>query len=227
MPSVNRPVRGSPRCRAKSIRSRDAVSTSSPRRANSRPTSVSITSPGRRSTSATPRFRSRSRICIDSAGWVMEQASAARPKWPCLASAERYRSCLSVIIGDQLNLSGTQDNSTGPDVRYLPRWLQPATDQTGQPNTCLRKITERSERNMDAKTDDGAGKCPFTGGSRGHSNRDWWPEHLDIGVLHTAHPSADPMGKAFDYAKEFKSLDLNAVIEDLRALMTDSQAWWP
>jgi catalase-peroxidase len=80
---------------------------------------------------------------------------------------------------------------------------------------------------MDAKTDDSAGKCPFTGGSHGHRNRDWWPEHLDIGVLHGAHPSADPMGKAFDYAKEFKSLDLNAVIKDLHALMKDSQAWWP
>jgi catalase-peroxidase len=80
---------------------------------------------------------------------------------------------------------------------------------------------------MDAKTDDSAGKCPFTGGARGHRNRDWWPEHLDIGVLHTAHPSADPMGRDFDYAKEFKSLDLNAVIKDLHALMRDSQDWWP
>jgi catalase-peroxidase len=80
---------------------------------------------------------------------------------------------------------------------------------------------------MDAKTDDSAGKCPFTGGGRGHSNRDWWPEHLDIGVLHSRHPSADPMGIAFDYAKEFESLDLDAVIKDLHALMTDSQPWWP
>jgi catalase-peroxidase len=80
---------------------------------------------------------------------------------------------------------------------------------------------------MDKKTDDSAGKCPFTGGTGGHRNRDWWPEHLDIGVLHTKTPSADPMGKAFDYAKEFKSLDLDAVIKDLTALMTDSQAWWP
>ncbi len=81
---------------------------------------------------------------------------------------------------------------------------------------------------MDAKTDDkGAGKCPFTGGSRGRRNRDWWPEHLDIGVLHTNAPAADPMGEAFDYAKEFESLDLNAVIKDLHALMTDSQEWWP
>jgi catalase-peroxidase len=80
---------------------------------------------------------------------------------------------------------------------------------------------------MDAKTDDSAGKCPFTGGPHGHRNRDWWPEHLDIGVLHTNAPAADPMGEAFDYAKEFESLDLDAVIKDLRALMTDSQEWWP
>ena len=78
---------------------------------------------------------------------------------------------------------------------------------------------------MDAKTDDSAGKCPFTG--HGHRNRDWWPEHLDIGALHTNAPAADPMGEAFDYAKEFESLDLDAVIKDLRALMTNSQEWWP
>jgi catalase-peroxidase len=87
--------------------------------------------------------------------------------------------------------------------------------------------TTRSERNMDAKTDDSAGKCPITGGTRGHRNRDWWPEHLDIGVLHTNAPAADPMGEAFDYAKEFESLDLDAVIKDLHALMKDSQEWWP
>ncbi len=67
-------------------------------------------------------------------------------------------------------------------------------------------------------------KCPF---SSGHRNRDWWPDQLDIQVLHRNSPSADPMGEAFDYAKEFKSLDLNAVIKDLHALMTDSQEWWP
>src|ERR1700679_1270300 len=80
---------------------------------------------------------------------------------------------------------------------------------------------------MDAKTDDNAGKCPFTGGKSGHRNRDWWPEHLDIGVLHTNAPAADPMGEAFDYAKEFESLDLDSVIKDLHALMTNSQEWWP
>src|ERR1700704_5358005 len=78
---------------------------------------------------------------------------------------------------------------------------------------------------MDAKTDDkSAGKCPFTGG---HANRDWWPDHLDIQVLHRNSTLSDPMGAAFDYAKEFKTLDLNAVIKDLHALMTDSQPWWP
>ncbi|UGY19566.1 catalase/peroxidase HPI [Bradyrhizobium septentrionale] len=80
---------------------------------------------------------------------------------------------------------------------------------------------------MDAKTDEGAGKCPFTGGPRGHSNRDWWPETLDVQVLHQNSSLSDPMGKGFDYAKEFKTLDLNAVIKDLTALMTTSQEWWP
>jgi catalase-peroxidase len=71
-------------------------------------------------------------------------------------------------------------------------------------------------------------KCPFSGGERtSKSNRDWWPNQLDLSVLHQHSPLSDPMGEAFDYAKEFKSLDLNAVIEDLHALMTDSQDWWP
>jgi catalase-peroxidase len=80
---------------------------------------------------------------------------------------------------------------------------------------------------MDAKTDEGAGKCPFTGGTRGRANRDWWPNALDISMLHRNSKLSDPMGKDFDYAKEFKTLDLNAVIKDLHALMTDSQEWWP
>ncbi len=79
---------------------------------------------------------------------------------------------------------------------------------------------------MDAKTDENAGKCPFTG-TRGHGNRDWWPHQLDIQVLHRNSTLSDPMGEAFDYAKEFETLDLNAVIKDLHALMTDSQEWWP
>ena len=81
---------------------------------------------------------------------------------------------------------------------------------------------------MDAKTDDkGSGKCPFSGGSGGHSNRDWWPEGLSIEMLHRNSNLSDPMDKGFDYAKEFKTLDLKAVMRDLKALMTDSQDWWP
>jgi catalase-peroxidase len=79
--------------------------------------------------------------------------------------------------------------------------------------------TTTKEATMDDVT-----KCPFPGA---HRNRDWWPEQLDLGVLHTHSTSSDPMGKGFDYAKEFESLDLSAVIKDLTALMTNSQPWWP
>src|SRR5580698_6681818 len=74
---------------------------------------------------------------------------------------------------------------------------------------------------MDAKTE---AKCPF---AQAHTNRDWWPDSLSIEMLHRNSSMSDPMGKEFNYAKEFKSLDLKAVIKDLRALMTDSQDWWP
>jgi len=81
---------------------------------------------------------------------------------------------------------------------------------------------------MDAKTEDkGAGKCPFAGGTRGRTNRDWWPDALDVSVLHRNSGKSDPMGASFDYAKAFDTLDLGAVIKDLNALMTDSQDWWP
>jgi len=78
--------------------------------------------------------------------------------------------------------------------------------------------------------------CPVSGdksNGRQHQtvlarvNRDWWPNQLNLHALHQNSPLPNPMGKAFNYAKEFKSLDLNAVIKDLHALMTDSQAWWP
>jgi catalase-peroxidase len=70
-------------------------------------------------------------------------------------------------------------------------------------------------------------KCPFTGATPAHANRDWWPNQLNLQVLHQHSTLSNPMGEAFDYAKEFKSLDLNAVIKDLHALMMDSQDWWP
>ena len=74
---------------------------------------------------------------------------------------------------------------------------------------------------------DDTSKCPFSGGKPVRSNRDWWPTQLNIEVLHKNSDKSDPMDKDFDYAKEFKSLDLNALIKDLTALMTDSQEWWP
>ena len=71
-------------------------------------------------------------------------------------------------------------------------------------------------------------KCPFhhaAGG--GTSNRDWWPNQLKLELLHQHSSKSNPMGEDFNYAKEFKSLDLAAVKKDLAALMTDSQDWWP
>jgi len=76
-------------------------------------------------------------------------------------------------------------------------------------------------------------KCPFTGGMLQHTtagakgNGDWWPNQLNLAILHQHSSKSNPMGERFDYAKEFKTLDLDAVVKDLRALMTDSQEWWP
>ena len=71
-------------------------------------------------------------------------------------------------------------------------------------------------------------KCPFSHTAAGAAtNADWWPNQLNLKILHQHSPLSDPMDKKFNYAKEFKSLDLDAVIKDLHALMTDSQDWWP
>jgi catalase-peroxidase len=81
---------------------------------------------------------------------------------------------------------------------------------------------------MDGNDAGAAGKCPVA-----HSqvlarvNRDWWPHQLNLRPLHQHSSLSDPMGEAFDYAKAFKSLDLDGLIKDLHALMTDSQEWWP
>jgi catalase (peroxidase I) len=76
-------------------------------------------------------------------------------------------------------------------------------------------------------------KCPFSGGARtaaitgAWSNADWWPNQLNLGILHQHSPKANPYNEQFDYRKEFRTLDLDALIADLHALMTDSQDWWP
>jgi len=86
---------------------------------------------------------------------------------------------------------------------------------------------------MDGSDLENTGKCPVLHGARIHaagrgtSNRDWWPNALNLRILSQHAPATDPMGEAFDYAEEFKSLDLDAVKQDIYALMTDSQAWWP
>jgi catalase-peroxidase len=78
-----------------------------------------------------------------------------------------------------------------------------------------------------------ASKCPFTGSMLKHTtagakaNQDWWPNQLNLGILHQHSSLSNPMGEEFNYAKEFQSLDLDAVVKDLHALMTDSQDWWP
>jgi len=78
------------------------------------------------------------------------------------------------------------------------------------------------------QTSSGEAKCPVAHGTRRHhTNADWWPNQLNLKVLHQHSPLSDPMGKAFNYAEEFKSLDLKAVVKDLHAVMTDSQEWWP
>ena len=71
-------------------------------------------------------------------------------------------------------------------------------------------------------------KCPVAHGApRVHTNADWWPNQLNLKVLHQHSSLSDPMGEKFDYAKEFNSLDLKAVVKDLHAVMTNSQEWWP
>ena len=79
-------------------------------------------------------------------------------------------------------------------------------------------------------SDQNASKCPVTGGMRktgSLANTAWWPNQLNLKVLHQHAPASNPMGEDFDYAKEFQSLDLDALVKDLHALMTDSQDWWP
>ncbi len=80
---------------------------------------------------------------------------------------------------------------------------------------------------MDGSDTPNMGKCPVMHGAEARSNRDWWPNQLNLSILHQHSPASNPMGETFDYAEEFKKLDLKALKEDLYALMTDSQDWWP
>ena len=94
-------------------------------------------------------------------------------------------------------------------------------------------MTEPTPHTAALPTDNDAAGCPFKGGARkpaltgGTRTADWWPNQLNLKVLHQHSALGDPMGEAFNYAEEFKTLDLDAVVKDLHALMTDSQDWWP
>jgi catalase-peroxidase len=84
-------------------------------------------------------------------------------------------------------------------------------------------VPEAKEKNTTTES-----KCPVAhGAGKSYTNVDWWPNQVNLKVLHQHSPLSDPMGKEFNYAEEFKTLNLNAVIKDLHALMTDSQEWWP
>ncbi|MBI2685602.1 MAG: catalase/peroxidase HPI [Acidobacteria bacterium] len=89
-------------------------------------------------------------------------------------------------------------------------------------------VPDNQEQNLSTES-----KCPFSGGARRHTaaggpgNANWWPDQLNLKILHQHSPLSRPLDKEFNYAEEFKSLDLDAVIKDLHALMTASQDWWP
>jgi catalase-peroxidase len=94
--------------------------------------------------------------------------------------------------------------------------------------------TEQNNPSNDPTSEgNGSSKCPFTGGAikftteSNRSNRDWWPNKLNLNILRQHSSLSDPMGEGFNYAEEFKTLDLAALKDDLAALMTDSQDWWP
>jgi catalase-peroxidase len=94
-------------------------------------------------------------------------------------------------------------------------------------NTLATSSGSVSPEAKDKSTTDEA-KCPVAHGTRkSRTNVDWWPNQVNVNILHQHSPKSDPMGKGFNYAEEFKTLDLNVVVKDLHALMTDSQEWWP
>lgn len=80
---------------------------------------------------------------------------------------------------------------------------------------------------MNAKTEDSTGKCPVAHGGGTRQNRDWWPSQLPVDLLNQHSSKSDPLGQAFDYREAFSKLDYEALKNDLRKLMTDSQEWWP
>src|ERR1700689_2285299 len=129
--------------------------------------------------------------------------------------------CQTLIAKQPSVRSSSQFLTNSKEKEHMAKEEQFATP-VGEP------VHESKEQNGS----DG-GKCPYTAGARKQavtgtrSNAAWWPDQLNVKILHQHSPLSDPMGGAFNYAEEFKSLDLDAVIRDLHALMTTSQDWWP
>jgi catalase-peroxidase len=101
--------------------------------------------------------------------------------------------------------------------------------QRAKPTPIATFKVAKTEKKMSDKNNETSGKCPVNhhGPRPPRRNRDWWPNQLDISRLHANSSLSNPLGPEFDYAKEFESLDFDALVKDLHALMTDSQDWWP
>src|SRR5262249_34370766 len=120
---------------------------------------------------------------------------------------------------DAIRRAGSMARHHAPAPTRRVRWRD-AGSRPASPRRGCRRPTDQRREGMSTEA-----KCPFmhTAASGARSNRDWWPNQLNLRML----PAPDPMGEGFSYAKEFKSLDLSAVKKDLTAVMTDSQDWWP
>ena len=117
-----------------------------------------------------------------------------------------------------------------------PTVTKPGDPPPGAEAQKAAEDADAAEKSAEEPAGESAAKCPVMGdmsaamdrrGARGYSNADWWPNQLDLSVLHKNPPGLNPLGEEFDYAAEFKALDLDAVKADIAAVMTDSQDWWP
>ncbi len=135
-----------------------------------------------------------------------------------LADISHTGAFLGRVLGRAAGAARAPESSARRCAAFLGRTLQNRSRIHTVKGTDV--MTDASDRPVT-----GGDQVPMTG--RGPSNRDWWPNQLNLRILHQNSPLCDPMGEDFDYAEEFKSLDFDALKKDLYALMTDSQEWWP
>ncbi len=132
---------------------------------------------------------------------------------------------VSSILGAISGFAPAQDQQpTQQQQSQQNRGAQPATNSQCPIMGAIQSFTALQATEHENMTDT---RAVFQMASPAMSNQDWWPNQLNLDVLHQNSPKADPMGDDFDYAEEFNSLDLDAVKADIKALMTDSQDWWP